>query len=143
MRTIDGKKKPGLLKQVLFIPVLTLNLFSIGLAYKARLSFCTIGDCCEYHDFGKGPKVMEGVRMGTLYRLSIEPVLPSGILDTIPSLSKNPSTALPVTSNLSSNLTLWHNRMAHASIQVIKMSEHGSLKKISVSPFASLPSISM
>jgi hypothetical protein len=28
--------------------------------------------------------------------------------------------------------------MAHASVQVIKMSEHGSLKKISVSPFVKL-----
>lgn len=77
MRTIDGKKKPGLLKQILFIPELKQNLFSIDLASKAGLSFCTIGDCCElYHDFGKGPEVMEGVRMGTLFKLSIEPVLP-------------------------------------------------------------------
>ena len=84
VRTIDGEKKPWLLKQILFIPELKRNSFSISLAVKAGLSFCTIGDCL-YHDFGKGPKVMEGVRMDALYKLSIEVVLPSGIPDTIPS----------------------------------------------------------
>lgn len=62
MKTIDGKKKPGLSKQVLFTPEFRRNVFSIGRASKAGISFCIIGDCCElYHDFGKGPKVMEGV----------------------------------------------------------------------------------
>ena len=78
--------------------------------------FCIIADCCElYHDFGLGPKVMEGVRMGKLYKLSIDIVLPSSTPDIIPSSSDNPSITLVITTNL----TLWNNRMTHASIYVI------------------------
>ena len=42
--------------------------------------------------------------MGTLYKLSIEPILPLGMPDTIPSSSENPSITLAITTNLSSNL---------------------------------------
>lgn len=74
--TIDGTKKKGVLKNVLFILELGINLFSIGLASKSGLSFRTMGDRCElYHDFGKGPKVMEGIRIGILYKLSINPLV--------------------------------------------------------------------
>ena len=71
-RLVDGVQKKGVLQKVLFIPDLRRNLFSIGFASKAGLSFQTLGDkCVLYKDLGEGPKVMEGVQVGTLYKLSI------------------------------------------------------------------------
>lgn len=65
------------MKKVLFIPELRRNVFSIGLASKSGLSFRTMRDRCElYHDLGRGPKVMEGIRTNTLYKLSINPLVP-------------------------------------------------------------------
>lgn len=80
-RIIDGVHKRGVLTKVLFIPDLRRNFFSIGLASKAGLSFQTLGDkCALYKDLGKGPKVMEGNRVGTLYKLSINPVPPTSTI---------------------------------------------------------------
>ena len=45
-RLINGEHKKGILKKVLFIPDLRRNLFSIGLASKAGLSFQTLGNRC-------------------------------------------------------------------------------------------------
>ena len=127
-RTVDGVSKEGVLKKVLYIPDLRRNLFSIGLASKAGLSFQTHGDrCALYHNFGKGPKVMEGVQIGTLYKLSITPVPSSPVHQTS-------STALTVSSRSTTDITLWHNRMGHVNTQVIKkMSDNNSLQDFTIS----------
>lgn len=114
-RTIDGTQKKGVLQRVLFIPDLRRNLFSIGLASKAGLSFQTLGDkCAIYKDLGKGPKVMEGICLGTLYKLSINPVPPTCTETHVL------STALAVQTTCDIDLTLWHNKMGHVNVQVLK-----------------------
>jgi hypothetical protein len=76
-RLVDGVQKKGVLQNVLYIPDLRRNLFSIGLASKAGFSFQTLGGkCVFYKDLGEGPKVMEGTQVGTSYKLSINPVPP-------------------------------------------------------------------
>ena len=58
--------------KVKFKPESCRNLFSISLASKAGLSFQTLGDkCAVYQNLSKGPKVMAGVQVSTLYKLSI------------------------------------------------------------------------
>ena len=140
-RLIDGEQKKGILKKVLFIPELRRNLFSIGLASKAGLSFQTLGNrCVLYADLGQGPVVMEGTQAGTLYKLSISPVPPtpapnsSSVPEPVaPSAEHSSSTALTVTNSHDAALMLWHNRMGHVSVQTIKnMSTHNSVKDLPV-----------
>jgi hypothetical protein len=82
---------------------------------------------------------MEGVQVGTLYKLSIKLVIPKRPDNAF---SSTPSTAFTTTAANNTDLTLWHNRMAHINVQVIKtMSTHRSLQDFSV-PFNShLPSV--
>ena len=103
-------QKKGVLKKVLFILDLRSNLFSIGLASKAGLSFQTLGDkCVLYQDLGKGPKFMEGTQIGTLYKLSINPVPPTSTkCDQF--TEQIPSATLAVTSDCDADLIIWHNR---------------------------------
>ena len=76
-RTVNGKEKHGTLRKVLYKPELRRNLFSIGIAAKAGYTFQTNdGTCAIYRDFGRGPKVMEGLQIGTLYKLSIKSLTP-------------------------------------------------------------------
>ena len=119
-RTVDGVHKRGVLQKVLYIPKLRRNLFSIGLASKAGLSFQTLGEkCALFQDLGKGPKIMEGVQTGTLYRLSIDPVPPSSSENSnttnTSEIEHTTSTALITTNHGDNDLTLWHNRMGHVN----------------------------
>ena len=144
-RTVDGVHKKEVLQKVLYIPELRRNLFSIGLASKAGLSFQTLGEkCTMFQDLGKGPKVMEGVQTGTLYRLSIDPVPPSSSetdnTNNTSGTELNTSTALITTNH--SDLILWHNRMGHVNPQTIKkMSEHQSLQDFTIQSAGSLPNV--
>ena len=133
-RIVDGIEKRGILKKVLYIPNLRRNLFSIGLVSKAGLSFQTLGDkCVLYADMGRGPKVMEGNQVGTLYRLSISPVPPlteplTQTEDQIPSTAFATSTA-----SRDTDLVLWQNRMAHVNIHNIKnMSDSVSMPMLQI-----------
>ena len=117
-RTVNGQEKHGTLQKVLYIPELRRNLFSIGIAAKAGYSSQTDdGTCAIYKDFGRGPKVMEGIQIGTLYKLSIKSVIP---IRSDPPIQHASSTTLASTTD-ADNLTLWHNRMAHINVQVIKI----------------------
>ena len=163
-RTVDRVYKKGVLQKVLYIPELRRNLFSIGLASKADLSFQTVGEkCALFQDFGKRPNVMEGVQTGTLYRLSIDPIPPpssetrsvpaqesSTALTTtsasnttnISAVEYNTSTALITTTHSDNALTLWHNRMGHVNPQVIKkMSTHQSLQDFTIDTIGKLPNV--
>ena len=142
-RIVDGIHKRGVLQKVLYIPELRRNLFSIGLASKAGLSFQTLGEkCALFQDLGKGPKVMEGIQTGTLYKLCIEPIPPPSS-EIGSELEQQSSTVLITTSASSTTLTtttcsdtdfvLWHNRMGHVNSQVLKnMSKHGSLQDFTI-----------
>lgn len=141
-RTVDGIQKKGVLQKVLFIPELRRNLFSIGLASKAGLSFQTLREkCALYQDLGKGPKVMEGIQIGTLYKLFINPILPTSS-NKVTVTNQHSSTALTTTSNGDADLVLWHNRMGLVSSQVLKnMSAYNTLQDFTASPGSNLPSI--
>lgn len=56
---------------------------------------------------------MEGTRSSTLYKLSIDPVPPQ-------TEQHESSTVLIVTNKSDADLTLWHNRMGHVNIHVLK-----------------------
>lgn len=133
---VDGTQKKRILQKVLFRPDLRRNLFSIGLASKAGLSFQTLGDkCALFQDLSQGPKVMEGVQTGTLYKLLITPI-PSTIFATAP------STTFAVTTHKHEDITLWHNRMGHVNMQVLKtMSTHKSLDDFTLPSHAQLSSV--
>lgn len=154
-RTVDGIHKKGVLQKVLYIPELRRNLFSIGLASKAGLSFQTLGEkCALFQDLGKGPKVMEGVQTGTLYKLSIDPIPPSSSeigseseqqlstvlattsasdTDSTSKMEQNTCTALITTNRSDADFVLWHNRMGHVNSQVLKnMSTHESLQDFTI-----------
>ena len=135
-RTIDGVKKQRVFKKVLYIRDLRINIFSIGLASKSSLSFQTHGATCAlYHNLGKGPKVMEGIQIGTLYKLSITPIAPTQVHQTI-------SSALTITIYRATDITLWHNRVGHANAKVIKkMSDNNSLQDFRISLPSELPTV--
>ena len=62
---------------------------------------------------------MEGTQIGTLYKLDYQSITP--IADTSDNLSKlSASTTLTTTNSSIDELTLWHNRMGHVNIYVIK-----------------------
>ena len=65
---------------------------------------------------------MEGIQIGTLYKLTITPILSNYVHQTS-------STALTVSSHSTTDNTLWHNQMGHVEIQFIKkMSDNNSLQ---------------
>ena len=79
---------------------------------------------------------MEGTQVGALYKLSIIPVIQSttesvsSISSTEPVSSTSPTTLI-TTSTYATDLLLWHNRMAHVNIQILKtMSKHNSLQDL-------------
>lgn len=83
MLTIDGCQHQGVLRKVLYVPELRRNLFSIGLASLSGISFVTLGSTCAlYRNLGNGPKIMEGVRVGTLYQLSFYPIPPEVVVSS-------------------------------------------------------------
>ena len=84
---------------------------------------------------------MEGSQVGTLYKLSINVVPPVPVNFAI-SASQPLSTALAITNTCDVDLVLWHNRMGHVNVQVLKnMSEHTSLKDFSLSPHGKFPQV--
>ena len=84
---------------------------------------------------------MEGSQVGTLYKLSINVVPPVPVNSAI-SASQPLSTALAITNTCDVDLVLWHNRMGHVNVQVLKnMSEHTSLKDFSLSPHGKFPQV--
>lgn len=73
---------------------------------------------------------MEGALVGTLYKLAIQPIVPSTTASASPK-----STALTATSSSANDLTLWHNRMGHVNTHTIRqMSDHDSLRGLTIHP---------
>lgn len=84
---------------------------------------------------------MEGTQIGTLYKPTIKHVLPISILYIIPTRHTT-STALTITSACHDELALWHNRMGHVNIHVIKhMSEQNNLRDFTILPHSKLPHV--
>ena len=94
---IDNKVFERVLTNVLFVPDLKRNLFSIGAVNDKGFSFHSYRDRCEVRD--KNGKITSlGVRYGTLFRMLFD----VGILPEC---------------NLAGNLMLWHERMGHVNVR--------------------------
>lgn len=137
-REIDGVQKRGILTNVLYILELKRNLFSIGLANEKGNSFITRNGKCElYHDEGNGPKIMEGIRQGKLYLLSIRAIPPISEANTV--LTDLPKLEIH-SRKLQKDIYLWHQRMAHTNLATIKrMYDYGSLAGFDIQEFDSFP----
>lgn len=71
---IDGQYQNGMLKNVIFVPHLMRNMFSVGLISERKFSFITYPDGCDFcnqHD----KKLMERTQFWNLYQLLIQ-ILP-------------------------------------------------------------------
>ena len=117
--------------------------------------------CALYRDLGKGPKVLEGIQVGTLYKLSISHVptstpeivnsnLSAALAISSPCNTSPPdlvtsklSGALAISSTCDTDLLLWHNRMGHVNAQVMKtMSKHnthGTFTCVPMGKFSKIP----
>lgn len=74
---------------------------------------------------------MEGDRVGKLYKLHMTPMIPD-----------SQAMVVNTTMNLSSDITLWHQRMGHVNIQTMKkMSEMKILADFTIDKRAELPQI--
>jgi len=69
----------SLMHDVLFVPKLKRNLFSVGLVSERNLSFITFPGGCVFRTLLSGKKVLEGTRFRKLYQLSITVTLPKQI----------------------------------------------------------------
>lgn len=105
---VNGEKRNGIIKNVLFVPDLGTNILSIGTATKSRIEVHFI-DNSVYFTLEERVE-MEGRRVGnTLYHLNIEAQEIKG------------GTTLQVKNHTS--LSVWHERFAHINtITIQKMS---------------------
>jgi hypothetical protein len=119
-RTVAGVVKKGILKQVLYIPELKRNLFSIGQATEMGLSFMSTKEKCELRTGSEpGKVVMEGQRDGKPYSLRIKAITGSEANIVHTEQKDIPKIPLPI----------WHSRMVHVNIETIQqMKLNDSLK---------------
>lgn len=104
----DGRRHQGILKNVLHVPGLGTNLFSVGAA--ADNNFETRFYASHAHILLDGKVIITGTRVNKkLYRLNITPILP--ITPTIKATA-----LLSVTK--SSNI--WHQRLVHVNKEIMK-----------------------
>ena len=112
---INGNRNPGMIKNVLYVPELGTNLFSIAAVIDLGVKATFSGTCVNFFT-QNGDLVMMGERVGrTLYLLAIQPR---------PQLEGVLGTAL--VSSISPTLNTWHRRLAHVSYKnIIKMASSG------------------
>lgn len=114
---IDGIERPSVIKNVLYVPGLGKNLFSIGAITDMKYSVTFDGNGV-YVTSNEDELKMMGERVGrTLYLLAIRPRKQSEkVLDSAFASSLSP--ALPV----------WHRRLAHLNYNtIIKMASQGTV----------------
>ena len=68
-RVLNGKLSTGELYNVLYVPNLRQNLFSLGFILEKHISFVTLPGTCEFQTTN-GKKVLEGIQVKKLYQLS-------------------------------------------------------------------------
>ena len=105
---IRGSLQERELKNVLLVPGLKRNLFSIGTVSNKNFSFHAYKEKCEIRD-SNGKLSSIGVRYKTLFRMLFKVKIPieCNVAD------------LRINSN-SEKLKLWHERMAHVNICAVK-----------------------
>lgn len=148
---VDGRYQTGLMRDVLFVPKLKRNLFSLGLVSERNLSFITFPGGSEFHTLLSSKKVLKGTRFWKLYQLSITVILPKQIQTSLlfdsahivsssteeastlnsmrPNIPAEDSALATGSSKNYQDLVLWHERMGHVNIETIHhMSVNDSLR---------------
>ena len=111
----NGRQVNSILKNVLYVPHLKLNIFSVGAASKRNMSFMTFPGRCEFRDpYGK--ILLQGIRLHNLYQLSFQVISPS----VISQATICATTTMDPISNTGSHShhsesELWHHRMGHVN----------------------------
>ena len=131
------------MRDVLFVPKLRRNLFSMGLVSERNLSFVTFPRRCEFLTLS-GKKVLEGTRSRKLYQLSVTMIPPKHATTLLPidfaHIISNSTEEACITKSLEidsvliansskahDDLVIWHERMGHVNIDTInKMSANDS-----------------
>ena len=104
-RKANGIKIDGWLRDVLYVPQLTVNLVSIGCITENGYMVVFSKDSAKIMQ--KDDTVMEGSRIGkTLYRLDIS--------------AKTPPITSLIASSSSATLNVWHERLSHVSHDIVK-----------------------
>lgn len=104
--TVDGQRFEREMQNVLFVPELKRNLFSVGTVNKKHFSYHSYNDRCEIRD-NEGKLSSLGVPHGSLFRMCFKVKMP---------LECN-ATQLAERSN---KIKLWHERMAHVNMRAVK-----------------------
>jgi hypothetical protein len=104
-RTVNGEKQSGEIKDVLYVPGLSVNLISIACVTENGYNVTFNNDTANVTKDGK--IIMVGTRVGkTLYRLDI-------------STDQLVAKGMAASSN-TAPLDIWHERLAHANERIIK-----------------------
>jgi len=120
-RYINGVYVHGILKNVIYIPEIGRNLFSVGLVFEVGTSFYSeIPDRLGYCEFRakNGVKVLESKRVNRLYPLDFKVILPSTL--NIVTTSSLPSKTYDIPKSQLQDLMVWHQRMGHVNISTIQ-----------------------
>lgn len=124
--TVNGVKRPAVIKKVLYIPGLSTNLFSIAavtdLGWKVTFTGSEVHFSSEQDNL-----IMNGERMGrTLYLLMIHPRSQQE--------KEEGQTSLALPPSVSPGLSLWHRRLAHVNYKtIIKMALNGIVEGLDLS----------
>lgn len=110
-RWANGIKTDGWLRDVLYVPQLTVNLVSIGCITEGGYTVVFSNDSAKIMQ--NDDTVMKGSRVGkALYRLDISAKAP-------------PITSLVASTN-SATLNVWHERLAHVNHDIVKKMATGN-----------------
>ena len=104
--TVNGQQKERSLNNVLYIPDLRKNLFSVTAITDKQYSFHAYTKKCEVRD-REGKVSSLGVRRGNLFQMLFDVIVPSTecnmVQEKVQALNK-----------------LWHERMGHVNIRALK-----------------------
>lgn len=108
---IQNQWERGILKDVLFVPTLRRNLFSISSAALKNVNTLYTKTGCQMLD--NGVVLMEGTLQGMLYKLHIRAIPSSPQVSLIRSLGTSS------TADATRSLETWHQRLCHLNYQTI------------------------
>jgi hypothetical protein len=113
-RLVNGQNHKGTITNVLYVPQLKRNLFSVGLVSERDLSFVTFPGRCEFRTL-TSRTILQGTRKDKLYQLQ---------MTAIPSITKPSSDSATdyifmSKTSISKDIMLWHQRMGHINVDTI------------------------
>ena len=108
--TVNGQQKERVLSNVLYIPDLRKNLFSITTINDRQFSFHAFANRCEVRD-REGKVSSHGIRRGNLFQMLFEVIIPSAECNVAQEKAHSMN-------------KLWHERMGHVNMRALtKMSK--------------------